>query len=98
MARDERRIYKGVERGQPFEIEVDGEKIIAYEGETVGTVLLASGRKTLRYTKKFEQLRGLYCGIGLCQECRMVINGVPNTQACPTLAAPGIQVETQKKV
>jgi len=94
----ERRGDKGTARGQPFEIEVDGEKIMAYEGETVGAALLAAGRKTLRYTKKLGQPRGLYCGIGLCQECRMTINGVPNTQACLTLATPGTQVETQKKL
>lgn len=92
----EKRVFKGVERGEPFEIEVDGEKIIAYEGETVGAVLLAAGRRTLRFTTKLEQPRGFYCGIGLCQECRMTINGIPNTQACQTLATPGIQVETQK--
>jgi len=94
----ERRVDKGAARGQPFEIEVDGQKILAYEGETVGAALLAAGRKTLRYTKKLGQPRGLYCGIGLCQECRMTINGVPNTQACLTLATPGTQVETQKKL
>lgn len=96
MDTENRRIRKGVERGQPFEIEVDGEKIPAYEGETVGAVLLAAGRRTLRFTNKGEQPRGLYCGIGLCQECRMVIDGIPDTQACRTLATPGCRVETQQ--
>ena len=98
MSNSERRIYQGVERGQPFEIELDGEKMIAYEGETIGAALLAAGRRTLRYSNKLEQPRGLYCGIGLCQECRMTINGIPNTQACQTLATPGCRIETQKGV
>ena len=97
MRKVERRVFKGVERGRSFEIQFDGEKIVAYEGETIGAALLAAGRRTLRYTNKFERPRGLYCGIGLCQECRVIINGVPNTQACQTLATPGCQVETQKK-
>jgi len=96
MSQGERRVYRGVERGQPFEIEVDGEKIVAYEGETIGAVLLAAGRRTLRFTNKLEQPRGLYCGIGLCQECRMTVDGIPNTQVCQTLATPGCRVETQK--
>jgi sarcosine oxidase subunit alpha len=96
MSNGERRIYKGVERGQPFEIEVDGEKIVAYEGETIGAALLAAGRRALRFTNKNEQPRGLYCGIGLCQECRMTVNGIPNTQVCQTLATPECRVETQK--
>ena len=98
MAKGESRIYHGVERGQPFEIEVDGKKIIAFEGETIGAALLAAGQRTLRYTNKRQQPRGLYCGIGLCQECRMTINGIPNTQACQTLATPGCRIETQKSL
>jgi len=90
------RIREVVERGEPFEILVDGQKILAYEGETVGAVLLAAGHRTLRYTNKEGRPRGLYCGIGLCQECRMVINGIPDTQACQTLATPGCRVETQQ--
>ena len=98
MAKSESRVCQGVERGQQFEIEVDGEKIVAYEGESIGAALLAAGRRTLRYTNKLEQPRGLYCGIGLCQECRMTINGIPNTQACQTLATPGCRIETQKSI
>ncbi len=96
MKKTEKRIFKGVERGQPFEIAVDGEKIVAYAGETIGAALLAAGRRTLRYTNKFARPRGLYCGIGLCQECRMIVNGIPNTQACQTIAEPGCRVETQQ--
>ena len=91
-----KRIYKGVERGPQIDILVDGEKIVAYQGETIGAALMAAGRRTLRYKKKYERPRGLYCGIGLCQECRMVINGIPNTQACQTLVTPGCRVETQQ--
>ncbi len=96
MGLEDKRVHKGVEKGAPFEITVDGKKIIAYQGETVGAALMAAGQRTLRYTDKKKRPRGLYCGIGLCQECRMVINGVANTQACQTLATPGCRVETQK--
>jgi hypothetical protein len=96
MCRVDKRTQESVEKGQQFEIIVDGKPIVAYEGETIGAALIASGQRTLRYTNKKEHPRGLYCGIGLCQECRMVINGIANTQACQTLATPGCQVETQK--
>ena len=45
--------------------------------------------------EKKKHPRGMYCGIGLCHECMMVINGVPNTKACQTLAEPGCHVKTQ---
>jgi len=92
----DRRVEKGVKRGRQFEIEVDGEKIIAYEGETVAAALAAAGRRTLRRTTQKNHPRGMYCGIGLCYECMMVINGVPNTRACQTLATSGCRVETQE--
>ena len=90
-----RRVEKGIKRGKSFEIEVDGEKLVAYEGETVAGVLVAAGWRTFRYTEKKKHPRGIYCGIGLCHECMMVINGVPNTKACQTLAEPGCHVKTQ---
>jgi len=70
------RIQLGVKRGLPFEIEVDGEKILAYEGETVAGALIASGKRVFRKTEKRKVLRGMYCGIGQCQEyCEECIAG-----------------------
>ena len=92
----ERRIMKGIARGRKFEILVDGEKIAAYEGETIATAMVATGQMTFRHTPKKGASRGMYCGIGLCHECLMVIDGAPNTRACQTLATPECRVETQK--
>ena len=92
----DRRVEKGVQRGRRFEIEVDGEKLTAYEGETIAAVLLAAGKRTFRTTPVRNQPRGVYCGIGLCYECMMTIDGVPNTRACQTPASPGCRVETQE--
>ena len=91
-----RRVEHGVVRGRQIEIEVDGRTVIAYEGETIGAALMAAGIHTLRRTPKKAHPRGMFCGIGLCCECAMVINGVPNTRACQTLATPGCRVETQE--
>ena len=92
----DRRVAKGVQRGRRFEIEVDGEKLAAYEGETIAAALLAAGKRICRTTRDRKHPRGVYCGIGLCHECMMVIDGVPNTRACQTLASPGCRVETQE--
>jgi len=92
----DRRISNGVARGTAFEILVDGRSIPAHEGETIGAALIAAGIHGLRHTAKRHEPRGMFCGIGLCYECAMVINGVPNIRACQTLATPGCTVETQK--
>lgn len=66
-----------VQRGRRVEIEVDGQKVAAYEGETVAGALLANHCRVLRRTQKLHMPRGIFCGIGVCHDCLMVVNGVP---------------------
>ncbi len=89
------RIESGVVRGQAFDIILDGRKLRAYEGESVAAAILASGARILRVTRKRKEPRSLFCGIGICQECRMVIDGRPNMCACQTPARPDMVVKTQ---
>jgi len=89
------RVQKGVSRGKPFAIEVDGEKILAYEGETIAASLLAAGKRTCRQTKLTKEPRGIYCGMGVCMGCAMIVNGRPNTLVCQTMATPNCKVQTQ---
>ena len=76
-------------------IQVDGKTLSAYRGELIAVALLAEGKKVLRYTKKKKEPRGIFCAIGLCTDCVMTVNGVPNVRTCVTLAEPGIVVKTQ---
>jgi sarcosine oxidase, subunit alpha len=92
----DRRIKIETRRGRKFEIEVDGRKVLAYEGETIAAVLLAAGIRVSRLTPNKHEPRGVYCGIGICHECVMVVNGVPDIRICQTLATPGCKVATQK--
>lgn len=89
------RIKKGVNRGKSFEIEVDGDKVLVYKGETIAAALLAVGKRTCRWTKIKKQPRGIYCGMGICMGCAMVVNGRPNTLVCQTMATPNCKVQTQ---
>lgn len=90
------RINRGLKKGRRFEIEVNENKIAAYEGETIAAAIMATGLAKLRETVHKGHSRGVYCGIGLCHDCMMVVDGVPNVRTCQTLAAPGCRVETQK--
>jgi len=84
----------GLERGAPVTIELDGEPVEAYDGETVAAVLLARGVVATRRTVKGEP-RGVYCGMGVCFDCLVVVDGVPNTRACMTWVRNGLRVERQ---
>ena len=90
------RITKDVARGEAFELECDGAKLKAYEGETVAAALMAAGIRITHTTAKHGESRGMCCGIGLCYSCTMIIDGVPNMRTCQTLARPGMRLETQK--
>jgi len=90
------RVTAGVERGDRFEIDVDGDKLTAFQGETIAAALVASGKMTFRRTTQKDEPRGMYCGIGVCHDCRMVVDGKPNTRVCQTLATPRCRVQTQE--
>ena len=76
-------------------ITVDGKEIEAYEGEPILAALLASGIKVNRYTVKKHEQRGLFCGIGQCSDCSMVVDGKANVRTCITPVKEGMVIMTQ---
>lgn len=81
--------------GSPVEITVDGKTIPAYEGEPILASLLAAGIKVNRYTVKRHEPRGLFCGIGQCTDCAMIVDGKPNVRTCITPVKAGMVIKTQ---
>lgn len=66
----------------------------AYEGESVAAVLLAEGVLATRTTVGGSP-RGVFCGIGVCFDCLVVVDGVPNTRACVTWVREEMDVRRQ---
>lgn len=91
-AQRERRLGS-LETRQPLSIEVDGEPVQAFAGETVATVLLAQGRRAFRHTEQGTP-RGLFCGMGVCFDCLVMVDGVENVRACLTPVADGMVIAT----
>lgn len=77
------------------EITVDGKTIKAKEGEPILAALLSNNIIINRYTLKRKEPRGLFCGIGQCTDCAMVVDGTPNVRTCITPVKAGMIVETQ---
>jgi predicted molibdopterin-dependent oxidoreductase YjgC len=84
----------GLERGAPVSLLLDGCAVTAYEGETVAAMLLAEGHVATRTTTAGSP-RGVYCGMGVCFDCLVVVDGVPNTRACVTWVGEGMDVSRQ---
>lgn len=89
------RILHGVTRGQSFQIQVNGNLVTAYPGETIATVLMAAGWRMFGHTALSGESRGPFCGMGLCFDCLVTVNGQSNVRACITYAHPGDTVERQ---
>lgn len=82
----------GIERGSaPFELTFAGQPITAYAGESLAAALIAAGIAAFRTTHTAAK-RGPFCGMGVCGECRVLVNGAP-VRACMEPAAAGLAVE-----
>ena len=77
------------------EISVDDKIIKAYEGEPILSALLDAGIRINRYTVKKHEPRGLFCGIGQCTDCAMVVDGQANVRTCITPVRAGMIIKTQ---
>lgn len=84
-----------LEQSKVVEIYLDGVPIPALEGEPIASALLAAGKTIFRFTTKRNTARGIFCGIGRCTDCMMVVDGVPNVRTCVTPVRAGMNVETQ---
>lgn len=73
----------------------DGTPLIGYEGEPIAAALKAAGVMIHRYTAKSHEPRGIFCAIGRCTDCVMIVDGVPNVRTCVTPLKEGMQVQTQ---
>ena len=71
------------------------QEITGLTGQSVGAALLANGDRILRKTRFNEKGRGVFCGIGVCFDCLVVIDGISNQRACIIEAKPGMKVQTQ---
>lgn len=72
-------------------ITIDGEALTVPEGISVAAALALTGDPTTRQAVNGD-LRAPFCGMGVCQECRVTVDGL-RVQACQTLCRAGMQIE-----
>ena len=82
--------------GPGFEFSFDGEPVPALPGQSIAAALWASGRLSWRRTRHTGRPRGAFCGMGVCFDCLVVVDGRSNVRACLAQAVPGGTVATQE--
>jgi D-hydroxyproline dehydrogenase subunit gamma len=61
---------------------------------TVAVALLDARQFAFRRSVSGEA-RGPLCGMGVCHECRVTIDGVAHRRACMVVAVAGMRIDTQ---
>lgn len=74
-------------------VEVDGKVIAVPEGSTVAAAVLLSGTNRFRRSVSGEP-RGPVCGMGICFECRVTIDGNDHARSCQILCQEGMRIRT----
>jgi aerobic-type carbon monoxide dehydrogenase small subunit (CoxS/CutS family) len=72
----------------------NGEKFSGAQGQSVAAALIANGQRELRRTRFGEKPRSIFCGIGICFDCVVTINGVANQRACLIEISSDMKVES----
>ena len=77
----------------PIAITLNGERIEGVVGQTLAGLLLAADTMAWRSSPVLHRPRGAFCGIGVCFECLIVVNGQRDVRACQRRAHDGDVVE-----
>jgi D-hydroxyproline dehydrogenase subunit alpha len=72
----------------------EGHPVAARTGQSIAAALTAAGHRVFRETAKGAQ-RGMFCGMGVCQDCLVSVDGAQNLRACMTPVEAGAEVRRQ---
>ena len=78
-----------------FVINFEGEQVAARAGESVAAALTAHGIRGFRVTRSTAE-RGVFCGMGVCQDCLVEVDGVPGKRACMTVVDRPLSIRRQR--
>lgn len=78
----------------PVRFTFDGTATFAEPSLSVAAALTAAGIRTFRKSDS-DAPRGIFCGMGVCQDCLLTIDGTPNRRACMTPLRDGMAIATQ---
>lgn len=72
----------------------NGQEFSCESGQSIAAALIAANNRELRTTRFENQPRSIFCGIGICYDCVVVIDGVANQRSCLVIAKPGMNIES----
>ena len=76
-------------------LRINGRTLIVPQGTVVAAAVALAGETRFRRSVVGEP-RSPLCGMGICLECRVNINGQAHSRSCQTLCQPGMEVTTDE--
>jgi sarcosine oxidase subunit alpha len=74
-------------------ITVNGKPVEVPDGAMVSAAVFIAGVTAFRRSATGE-VRGPLCGMGICFECRVTVNGRSHVRSCQTPCRPGMEIRT----
>ena len=80
---------------EPIELSINGRDYSVPAGISVAAALrLAAPALPLRVSHRGREPRGVFCGMGMCFDCLIVVDGMKDVRSCMTVVRPGMRIET----
>ena len=84
-----------LDTGSTVTLYFEDQPIEALAGEPIAAALYNAGIRVFRTTAVQKQPRSIFCAIGRCTDCMMIVDGMPNTRTCVTRVRDGMRVQRQ---
>jgi len=79
---------------QSVEFTFNGEKFSAIPGQSIAAALFQANQHILRKTRMEGEERSIFCGIGICWDCVVTVNGIINQRSCLIEVQDGMVVKS----
>ena len=86
---------KNIETTNKIKFEFEGKILYAFPGDSIAASLTSYGIIDLRLTSSGDP-RGIFCGMGVCYDCLVEVDGNQNQRACMTKVKDGMRIFKQK--
>lgn len=80
---------------ESIQIRVNGKRVTVPAGTVLAAAIAEAGVMQFRRSVT-GHARSPVCGMGVCMECRVTINGTTQHRSCQTLCEPGMEVQTDE--
>lgn len=79
----------------PITVQVNGKPVSVASGTIVAAAVAMNGTTGFRKSV-LGKFRAPLCGMGICMECRLTINGQKHCRSCQILCEPGMEIRTDE--